>query len=143
MPLGPSFGKVDLCRISCDVDLKYRNKFYYYIGNREIVNTRSAMNNSIFRRHLDGRAFVNDPDVFFLRNENLKFTHEQKLLLSKVNHMFGNVLFVSDNIGAYDDNQLSEVKTAFTESAAEIVSAEYVDRKNHRIIYLNNERTYQ
>jgi alpha-galactosidase len=143
VPLGPSFGKVDLCRISCDVDLKYRNKFYYYIGNREIVNTRSAMNNSIFRRHLDGRAFVNDPDVFFLRNENLRFTHEQKLLLAKVNNMFGNVLFVSDNIGEYDSYQLDEVKKAFTENTAEIISAEYVDRKNLRIVYIENKQKYQ
>lgn len=143
VPLGPSFGKVDLCRISCDVDLSYRNRFYYYLGNREIINTRSAINNSIFRRHLDNRAFVNDPDVFFLRNNNINFTHEQKLLLAKVNNMFGNVLFVSDNIGDYDENQLAEVKNAFTESKAKIVSAEYVDSKNLRIVYLDNKQKYR
>ena len=28
VPLGPSFGVVDACRISCDVDLKYLPKYY-------------------------------------------------------------------------------------------------------------------
>lgn len=143
VPLGPSFGKVDLCRISCDVDLWYRNKPYYWVGNREIVNTRSAMTNSIFRRHLDGRVFCNDPDVFFLRNHNLKFTLEQKLLLAKVNNMFGNVLFVSDNIGEYDDKQLEEVKKAFTASKAKIISAEFTDKRNLVIIYSENNKKYR
>jgi len=143
VPLGPSFGKVDLCRISCDVDLSYKNKFYYYIGNREIVNTRSAINNSIMRRHLDGRAFVNDPDVFFLRNNNLKFTVEQKLLLAKVNNMFGNVLFVSDNIGDYDKNQIEEVRKAFAPCKAKVVSADYIDKDNLRIIYIESKQKYQ
>lgn len=143
VPLGPSFGKVDLCRISCDVDLSYKNKIYYWAGNREIVNTRSAMNNTIFRRHLDGKVFCNDPDVFFLRNNNLSFTHEQKLLLAKVNNMFGNVLFVSDNIGDYDDNQLSEAKKSFTQCKAKIISADYLDAKNLRIIYEEQKQKYQ
>lgn len=143
VPLGPSFGKVDLCRISCDVDLSYKNRLYFYLGNREIVNTHSAINNSIFRRHLDGRVFCNDPDVFFLRNDRLKFTKEQKLLLAKVNNMFGNVLFVSDDIGMYDDNQLDEVKKAFTESKAKIISADYTDKRNLIIIYIENKQKYK
>ena len=53
---------------------------------------------------------MNDPDVFFLRNNNLKFTQEQKLLLARINNLCGNVLFVSDNAGDYDEKQLELLK---------------------------------
>lgn len=143
VPLGPSFGVVDMCRISSDVDLKFKNKFYYYVGNSEIVNTRSAMNNSIFRRHLNHRAFVNDPDVFFLRDNNLRFNLQQKLLLAEINNKFGDVLFVSENIGDYNEKQLDVVKKAFTQSKAKIISAEYILKDSIEIIYLEDNAKYK
>ena len=104
VPLGPAFGIVDACRISCDVDLSYVGKFYNSMSiNNELPSAQNAINNSMFRRHLNGRAFLNDPDVFFLRDRNLTFTWEQKLLLAKINNLFGRVLFVSDVAGANTD----------------------------------------
>lgn len=127
VPLGPSFGIVDACRISCDVDLKYGKKFYNVLGiNCEIPSAQNAINNSIFRRHLNQRVFCNDPDVFFLRNTNLKFTFEQKLLLGKINNLCGNVLFVSDNAGDYSDEEIEYLKKFFTKSESKILSAERV-----------------
>lgn len=90
VPLGPAFGVVDVCRISCDVDLSYGGKFYNSMSiNNELPSAQNAINNSMFRRHLNGRAFLNDPDVFFLRDHNLTFTWEQKLLLAKINNLSG------------------------------------------------------
>ncbi len=156
VPLGPSFGVVDCCRISCDVDLAFKDKFYIKHTNQEIINTRNAMNNTIFRRHLDGRAFANDPDVFFLRKNNLsrdddlslskgklKFTLEQKKLLAKINNMFGSVLFVSDNVGGYNDEQLKLLKQAFLPSKALILDAEYVSNDEVVIKYMEHKTMYQ
>lgn len=127
VPLGPSFGIVDACRISCDVDLKYTGKIYNKLQvNLEIPSAQNAINNTILRRHLNGRVFCNDPDVFFLRDNNLKFTFEQKLLLAKVNNICGNILFVSDNAGDYADRETELVKKFFTKTDAKILSAEYV-----------------
>ena len=69
---------------------------------------------------------MNDPDVFFLRNNNLKFTQEQKLLLARINNLCGNVLFVSDNAGDYDEKQLELLKKFFKKTDEKITAAEYV-----------------
>ena len=124
---GASFGYIDACRISCDVDLKYGGKFYNKLHvNNEVPSAQNAITNAVFRRHLDGRAFCNDPDVFFLRYSNLEFTREQKLLLAGINHICGNVLFVSDNAEEYTDDDIEIVKKAFSKSDVKVLSAGYV-----------------
>ena len=77
---------------------------------------------------------MNDPDVFFLRNNNLKFTEEQKLLLAKINNLCGNVLFVSDNAGDYDAKQMEYLRKFFKKTDEKIISAEYIDAENITII---------
>ncbi len=124
-PMSAAIGVCDACRISCDVDLTYKGKIYNKIHvSNEMLSAQSAMNNSIFRRHLNGRVFMNDPDVFFLRNNNLKFTLEQKKLLARINNLCGNVLFVSDNAGDYDDEQMSLLKKYLVKTEEKIISAE-------------------
>lgn len=135
VPMSACLGLVDACRISCDVDLTYKGKIYNFIHvSNEILSAQHAINNSIFRRHLNGRAFMNDPDVFFLRNNNLKFTEEQKLLLAKINNLFGNVLFVSDNAGDYDNNQMELLRKFFKKTDEKVISAEYTDKDNITIV---------
>lgn len=129
VPMSACLGLVDACRISCDVDLTYTGKIYNHIHvSNEMLSAQSAINNSIFRRHLNGRAFMNDPDVFFLRNNNLKFTKEQKLLLARINNLCGNVLFVSDNAGDFDEEQMSYLRKFFRKTKEKIVSAEYIEK---------------
>ena len=135
VPMSACFGLVDACRISCDVDLTYKGKIYNFLEvSPEILSAQSAINNSIFRRHLNGRVFMNDPDVFFLRNDNIKFTEEQKLLLAKINNLCGNVLFVSDNAGDYDEKQMAYLRKFFRKTDEKIISAEYTDEDNITII---------
>ncbi len=105
VPLGPAFGLVDYCRIGCDVGLDWDDKFYMKRLHRERVSTRNALINTIGRHHLDGRAFLNDPDVFLLRDENLALTETEKMTLAMVNHLCGSLIFTSDNIGHYNSEQ--------------------------------------
>lgn len=130
---GASFGYVDACRISCDVDLKYTGKFYNKLHvNNEVPSAKNAIYNAMFRRHLDGRAFCNDPDVFFLRYSNLDFTISQKLLLAGINHIFGNVLFVSDNAEEYKDNDIAVLKKVFSKSDIKVLSVD--ERKSDKFV---------
>ncbi|HBV44052.1 MAG TPA: alpha-galactosidase [Ruminococcaceae bacterium] len=142
VPLGPTFGVVDACRISCDVDLSYGGKFYNSMSiNNELPSAQNAINNSMFRRHLNGRAFLNDPDVFFLRDHNLTFTWEQKLLLAKINNLFGRVLFVSDDAGEYSEAELEVLKETFRESDAKILDVKCVGARadgNYEIKFIEN-----
>ena len=151
VPIGAPMGVVDACRISCDVDLFYEGMIYSRIQvANEMLNARSAINNSIFRRHMNGRVWMNDPDVFFLRKNNLKFTDvllmhlnklqftdEQKYLLGRINNLCGNVLFVSDNAGEYDKAAQTLVRKFFEKTDEKIISAEYV---NSSVIELVTEK---
>ena len=101
VPLMPAFGLVDYCRISCDVGLDWDGSWLMQQTHRERVSTRQAIGNSIFRRQLNGRAWLSDPDVFFLREDNLKLTQAQKELLATVNALFGGMLLCSDDMSAY------------------------------------------
>lgn len=140
VPLGAAFGVVDACRISCDVDLNYNGKFYNKLHvNAEIPSAQNAVRNTIFRRHLNGRAFCSDPDVFFLRDSNLNFTKEQKLLLCKINNLFGDVLFVSDNADEYSQQDLDYMKKFFKKSTAVVKSVyEFADNE-FEIVYEENK----
>lgn len=101
VPVMPAFGLVDYCRISCDVGLDWDDTWLMRQIHRERVSTRQAIGNSIFRRELNGRAYLSDPDVFFLRDENIKLTPEQKRTLAVVNALFGGLFLTSDNMGLY------------------------------------------
>lgn len=121
VPLGPSFGLVDYCRIGCDVSLDWNDKFYMQYLHRERVSTLNAIQNSISRRHLNNRAFLNDPDVFFLRDENIQLNSTQKETLAFVNKHFGSLIFTSDDISLYKnqdklfDSTIMNVNTEIVE----------------------------
>ena len=78
--------------------------------HRERVSTRQAINNTIFRRQLNGRAYGSDPDVFFLREENCKLTAEQKRMLATVNALLGNVFLTSDMLSRYTEAQRAQYR---------------------------------
>ncbi len=144
IPLGPAFGVVDACRIGCDAEISFKDKYYVKLTNQEIVSTRNSMNNAVFRRHLDGRIFANDPDVFFLREGGFKaakYNLTQKKLLAKVNNMFGSILFVSDDIGEYSDDMLALLKQAYTPFEGRVTCAEYIGADTIAVNYeLNGEK---
>lgn len=105
VPLGAAFGKVDYCRIGCDVGLDWDGARRDRKLHRERVSTKNAIGNTIYRRHLDGRAFWNDPDVYLLRDDNIKLNWKQRFLLAQINGLFGSLLFTSDNVGTYDEEK--------------------------------------
>lgn len=113
VPIGAAFGRVDMCRTSCDVNLKAKSSNLYNGICKEIPSLKNAITTNLYRRHLDGRAFMLDPDVFFVRKENLKYTKNQKNALAFVNNLVGSVLFVSDDISQFDDEQIRLLKMAY------------------------------
>lgn len=104
VPLGAAFGRVDYCRIGCDVSLDWDDLYYMRFLHRERVSTLNAIKNTIGRRQLNHRAFLNDPDVFLLRDTNTDLNTNQKETLSIVNTLFGSLLFTSDCISLYNES---------------------------------------
>lgn len=134
VPLFPAFGTCDFCRVGSDVDLNFRERLFSRFTNNEIVSTYNAMTSSAFRHHLDGRAFTCDPDVFFLRDNNIKFTQGQKELLAIFNSLVGGVLFVSDNAGDYDENKKEIARRCFARDAR-VADVRYCAKDVINIVY--------
>jgi alpha-galactosidase len=103
VPLMPAFGLVDYCRVSCDVGLDWNGSRLMQRTNRERPSTLQAIENTIFRRQLNGRAWLSDPDVFFLRENNLRLSRAEKRALATVNSLFGGVLLHSDDMADWSD----------------------------------------
>ncbi len=144
----PCFGKVEYMRIGADMALGWKHNIIRRNTHREDVSTPNAIHNSIYRRCLNGRAFLCDPDVFLLRRDNIKFTPQQQKLLAKFIKIFGGVLFMSDNIADYDDEQLAVFKDVLTDDDTKLVAVNevndtvfidyYQNGENHTLKFLVN-----
>ena len=110
VPLMPAFGLVDYCRIGCDVGLDWNDTRLMRLAHRERVSTEHSIHNTLYRRQLNDRAWINDPDVFFLREENIKLTEEEKKYLYTVDALMDGILLTSDNPANYSEKQLAEFK---------------------------------
>lgn len=141
VPTCTTFGLFEYNRIGCDVSLDWNDVWYMRLFHRERTSTKQSLANTIFRRSLNNRAFLNDPDVFFLRDENIKLNAEQKDLLATLNALLGGVFLTSDNPSNYTEQQIEQYKyyrhlsqaenihTSMNESTLTITYT--LDDKNH------------
>ena len=123
VPLMPAFGLVDYCRIGCDVGLDWDDKWWMRLLHRERVSTKNSLQNSVFRRELSSRAFLNDPDVFILRAEGNSLTETQRETLAAINAICGGVLFTSDDPGVYNEKQKALLREMQVLRGAELLDA--------------------
>jgi len=131
VPLGAAFGQTDFCRIGSDVALKWEDKILKNVVRyRERVSTINALRSAIGRQHLDNRFFLNDPDVFILRDEKNSLTPVQKHTLFVLNQIFGSLLFTSDFIGTYDDETMALYNSQFP-----LCSKKILPTKNENDVY--------
>lgn len=115
VPIAPAMGKCHYCRIGGDISHGWEDGFLKTINYRERVSTVSSLGNTRSRYFLNGRAFLNDPDVFILRDsKEIKLTDEQKEILFSTNLSKSGLVFFSDDISSYDDNLIKKVNEAFT-----------------------------
>lgn len=96
-----SQGNFDYLRIGPDVSLKFDDHWYMKFMHRERISTKVTLQNTIYRHLFDGVLFHNDPDVFLLRDENIKLSKQQREALLTINALFGSVLMTSDDIALY------------------------------------------
>lgn len=125
----PCFGKVEYMRIGADMALGWKHKFFRNLTHREDVSTPNAIHNSVYRRCLNNRAFLCDPDVFLLRRSNIQFTFEQQKVLAKFIKLFGSVLFMSDNVDEYDDEQMAVFNDTLADDDMQIVAINETNNK--------------
>lgn len=152
-----SYENFDYLRIGPDVSLSFDDIAAMRLFHRERISTKVTIQNTIFRSIFNDHLFGNDPDVFLLRDDNIKLSPKQRRALTIINALFGSVLFTSDDIATYDENKkiiLAEALELFRN--AKVVSYETIGHKvkvkytlkgdNHSFIYntkkgvLENER---
>ena len=113
VPLGPAFGKVDYCRIGSDVGLFWEDRRLARMGYRERVSTYNSLTSTIGRRHLNGHVFLNDPDVFILREKKQRMSLPQRKTLFLLNLIFGGLVFTSDNLAEYGEEEKRTYRSQF------------------------------
>ncbi len=101
VPLMPAFGVVEYCRVGCDVTTDWDDKPWRRLLHRERPSTRQAVSNAVFRRALNGRAFLLDPDAFFLREEGVHLTKRQRDMLAAFDAVIGGVFLHADDMSRY------------------------------------------
>ena len=111
VPLAPAFGKFEYCRIGCDVGPDWKGPAIMRMLHRERVSVHNSLLNTRMRAPLDGRAFRNDPDVFFLRND-IKLALDQELLLLNSDADLATVLLTSDDMSTWGEAELDIYRKA-------------------------------
>ena len=120
VPLSSAFGLVDYCRIGPDVSLQFDDVPYMRMMHRERISTKNTILNMIYRSAMDGRVFRCDPDVFLLRDDNIRLSREQRRALIMIGHLCGSVYMTSDNVSAYDAEKRAVLEEARRLAGAEI-----------------------
>jgi alpha-galactosidase len=138
VPLGSAFGKVDFCRIGPDVHLRWEDSKRKWLGHRERTSTVVSLRSVLGRWQLNQRAFHNDPDVFILRDSNNKLNFNQRATLLTINTLLGNLLFTSDEVGAYSDEQWSEFESIFKWKNSEVFRVEDLGNDQYVIHFLHD-----
>lgn len=140
VPLASSFNLVDYCRIGADVSLIFDDHWFMKYMHRERVSTKLTVQNSIYRHHLDGLGFLNDPDVFILRDENMWMNKKQKYSLGFINHLFGSMILTSDSLRKYDEEKLSLLEEFKKLDDAKVVNVKRINDLIEITYLLNGEQ---
>lgn len=104
VPISSAMGRAEYCRVGCDVGLDWDDVPWMRLLHRERVSTKRNLANTCGRAHLDGKAFRNDPDVFFLRRD-VRLTDEQRYDLLSADATLGGVFLTSDDVARWDERQ--------------------------------------
>ena len=115
IPFELSFKYTPLCRIGCDTYEHWKNRLARLLNwngrNEAYLNLKDTLGHALW----NNTVFANDPDVVFVRTRNCSLTPEQKLLIAKVNTLFGAQFMYSDDPGqeGLAEHQISAQITEF------------------------------
>ncbi len=135
-------GKFDYLRVGPDVSLEFDDVWFMRLMHRERISTKVTLQNTVYRSFFNNVLFGNDPDVFILRDENVKLSAEQKRALLTLNSLFGNVLMTSDNIAGYDEEKEEQLRAALDRFQNAKVTSYVREGNRIHIHYLLNGESY-
>ena len=142
VPLSAAFGNVDYCRIGADIHLDWEMNLLKWLGSRERVSTILSLQNTIFRRHLNVKVFLNDPDVSILRDRKNQLSKVQRFTIFLINQIFGTLQFVSDDISEYDRETMNLYLSQFPFKEKDIHYVKQLSENTYQINFSINNLTY-
>ena len=142
VPLGAALGVADFCRIGGDVHLTWEHRVLAFLRHRERVSTLASLRATLGRWQLNGRGFLNDPDVFILREHRQHLSREQQNTLLTINVLLGGLLFTSDDVRAYTPEQRAELDDALVWQGSRVVSVNELEKEVYQIDFEQDGRAY-
>jgi hypothetical protein len=140
LPLAAGFGKVEYCRIGSDVAGYWEEKLHAFVRFRERISTKSSLGSTIARAALDGRAFRNDPDVFLLRSDKNGLSASEKHALFLLNNVLGSLLFFSDDVRNYGEEETRAFTSMFPRVIPENLSVNDTGAVQNIAFFFANRR---
>jgi alpha-galactosidase len=140
VPLGSAFGLADYCRIGGDIHVGWEHTLLATLRHRERVSTIASLRSTLSRWQLNGRAFHNDPDVFILRTEGQNLTPVQQNTVLTINALLGDLLFCSDDVSAYSDEQRCEILEAWRLHRAKVSAVMDLGADLYRIDFQESDQ---
>lgn len=133
--LSNGFERFDFMRIGPDVSLKFDDVWFMKFMHSERISTKVTLQNTVFRSAMNGKVFLNDPDVFLLRDDNISLSFGQRVALTTINALFGSLLMTSDNPKDYDAEKREILSRALELFYRGKVTGYYRDGKYIRVSY--------
>lgn len=146
VPLMPAFGMADYCSVSCGAisdnmpNILYSKKFY-----RESASVKNASADIVFRRMLNGRAFLNVPcevslyDKDFFLDGNLN--NAEQNVLTTLEGLFSSALITTDDVARYNQKQKRRFKKMCSLNSATEISVRRVT-SGHVVGYKHAGKSY-
>ena len=97
LPFGSSYNCLPLSRIGPDTkeawDVNYLRKLHFAARTGAYANMQSTLGHAFW----DKSVYLNDPDVVFMRYDNISLTDTEKELIVLVNYLFSSQVMLSDD----------------------------------------------
>ncbi|MGI6663389.1 MAG: glycoside hydrolase family 36 protein [Bacillota bacterium] len=122
VPLGAAFHNVDYCLMGSVASLRWEDSLKRALGYRERPSASNALTSMISRYRLNGKAFAAGGNAMSMSSQTHNMTFDQVKTLLRLNLLFSETFFVSDNPAGYSAAELIEYRSAFPVKAKKILS---------------------
>ncbi|KAJ2955501.1 hypothetical protein NQZ79_g8497 [Umbelopsis isabellina] len=134
VPLAPAWGRLAYCRIGSDVSPWWEDAKLKFFSVRERVSTANSLLSTLNRWGMS-TMFGNDPDAMILRSQDNKLTSDEKYTLCVLNNILGHLVFISDNVSQYSEQEHLLYGKTFPKVNPIIHSVKEIEDEVYRIDY--------
>jgi len=133
VPIAPAWGKTDFCHIGNDIHIDWEFAMLKTLKVPERPSNYLSLQNTMARFIINSKGFMNDPDVFILRDSDQKMDFEERKTLFLINWLMGALVFTSDKIEDYNSDQ-KKICSIFMDDEDPVIMSSKMDE---RMVYID------